>query len=124
MDRHQLVIIAITAVISVIAKELVIWLASLSKATMASATARQRVRKIFSKNNLKIVTDILFISFALWTLSRDLRNPKAMVRMDIIWIVLDLTCLILFTGRLLVHISRISGKMTVSWGDKEGPPSN
>jgi hypothetical protein len=124
MDRHQLVIIAITAVISVVAKEVVMWLVSLVKTIAVTETIRKKVKKIFSKNNLNIILDILVISFDLWVLVRDLRNPRPMVRTDIIWIILDLICLAAFVGRFLFHVARISGKITVSWGDEGAPPES
>lgn len=122
MDRHQLIVIAITAVISVIAKELVIWLVGLAKVIALSDPTRQRLKKIFSKRNRNIVLDILIISFLVWTLARDLRNPSPMVRMDIIRIILDLVCLVAFVVLFIIHIWGISGRITVSWGDEKEPP--
>jgi hypothetical protein len=124
MDRHQLAIIAITAVISVIAKEMVTWLVSLAKTLAVSETIKKKLKGIFSKNNRSIIFDILVISFALFTMVRDLRNPAPMVRMDIVWIILDVSCLITFIIRFLFHVWRISGKISVSWGDDEMPPDS
>jgi len=62
MDKKQLVTIAITAVVSVIFKEVLTWLISRAKIMSVSDTAKQRAKKIFSKNNLAIVWHLSCLS--------------------------------------------------------------
>lgn len=66
MDTSQLITIAVTAVISVIAKEVAIWLWALVKNTATTATIKAKVKVIFTKSNLDIMFHLLLIGFYLY----------------------------------------------------------
>jgi hypothetical protein len=58
MDSSQLTTIAVTAVISVIAKEVFTWAVALFKTMVTAETTRARLKAIFSKTNLRIMSDL------------------------------------------------------------------
>lgn len=62
MDNTQLTTIAVTAVISVIAKEVVTWLIALVKKTAATATIRAKARAVFRRINFLIFMDLCAIA--------------------------------------------------------------
>src|SRR5579859_8119656 len=101
MDRHQLVTIAVTAVISVIAKELVVWLFSLVKIRSASNTTKEKVKKIFSKTNRAIMGDLFWLVLLLVLLIHTMRETTPLTRFDIIRIVLFMMGLAFWTVALM-----------------------
>lgn len=64
MDRKQLVTIAITAVLSVTAREVFTWIVAWAKAKAQSETTRATARTVFSKKNRKIIWDVLWFAIA------------------------------------------------------------
>jgi hypothetical protein len=62
MDRSQLTTIAVTAVVSVIAKEVVTWLIAAVKKTATTATTSAKLSVIFNKINFFILCDLLAIT--------------------------------------------------------------
>jgi len=108
MDKKQLVTIVITAVISVTAKELFAWLFSLMKITVVNETVRQKARKLFSKNNRRIMFDIFCLLFTGIIMSHDLLRSTPITRLDIVLIVLDMLAIAVFGGRLLWHLTYVT----------------
>ncbi|HKW64873.1 MAG TPA: hypothetical protein VJN89_20125 [Candidatus Acidoferrum sp.] len=113
--------IVVTAVISVVAKEFLAWVVSLTRTMAARASIKKKLERVFSKKNRTIILDLFVILFALWTLIRDIRNPRPFVRMDILWVILDLTCLSMYTIFFLIHVylPRLAGTITVEFGDDD-----
>jgi hypothetical protein len=86
MDKKTVVIIAITALITAIAKEFVSAIFSVAKSTATSDTTKKKFKSVFSKTNLRIIRDALgFIIFAV-LLERELRSKETLTR----WAVLDI----------------------------------
>jgi hypothetical protein len=90
MDRKQLVTIAITAVTSVIAKELISWLVALVRSTAKTQTAKAKTRTIFSKNNF-----LTFLAMA-WSVTLGallwsrLHETTPVTRVAVFWVVLSM----------------------------------
>jgi len=66
MDTAQLTTILVTAVISVIAKEVSMWLWALVKLTATTATVRAKVNAMFTKSNLDILLHLFLTGFYLY----------------------------------------------------------
>jgi hypothetical protein len=81
MDKKQLVTIAITAAVSVMAKEIAGWLLTWAKIRSTSETAKAAVRKIFSKNNLKITWDVVWFVYAGWFFAQAVRDTSPSYKM-------------------------------------------
>lgn len=88
MDQKQLVTIAVTALISVTAKEVITWLLSLAKSQVAKETTREKARKIFNKNNRAVIWDVFWLSASVFILVGDLRKTSPITRLDIFFITL------------------------------------
>ena len=59
MDKKQLVTIVITAAVTTTITLTITALFSVAKRTATSTTTKQNVKKLFSKNNLKLARNIL-----------------------------------------------------------------
>ena len=101
MDRHQLVTIAVTAVISVIAKEVVVWVFSLVKVRSASNTTKESVKKIFSKTNRAIIGDLFWLVLLFVLLIHVMRETTPLTRFDIMKIVLYMMGILFWTVALM-----------------------
>lgn len=66
MDNKQLITIAVTAVISVIAKEVLSWVVAAVRATATAATMSAKVKMMFTKNNLDIAFHLFIIVFYMY----------------------------------------------------------
>lgn len=62
MDKSQFMTIVITAVVSVMAKEMVSWSAALVKKIAMAQTTRAKLKAMFSKTSLRIMWDLLVIA--------------------------------------------------------------
>jgi len=96
MDRKQLVTIAITAVVSVIARELLSWVIAWAKITAQTETAKAKARTIFNKNNLAIVWNAFWLLFITTALFYDLRKTGPVTRWDVFFIVTGYQAVFLF----------------------------
>jgi len=87
MDRHQLFIIVLTAVISVTAKELLTWVLAAVKLSETSRVAREKVKRTFSKSNLTIMFDLVWLAVLLGLVIAFVRGTTQPTRMDILRVV-------------------------------------
>jgi hypothetical protein len=86
MDKKQLVTIAVTALISVMAKEIVTWLFSLAKSQAAKETTKARVRSMFRPYILAVIWNaIMFLASILFLVS-NIRRPGPITRFDVFMI--------------------------------------
>ena len=101
MDRRQLVTIAITAVTSVIAKELISWLVALARSTAQMQTAKKKASTVFSRSNLRTLYAIMFLLLTGFLLWARLHETTPVTRSAVAWIVVSMANLgvaILFLG--------------------------
>ena len=70
MDNNQLITIAVTAVISVIAKEVLTWAVALVKAMAMAQTIRAKLKAMFSRTSLRIMwglaTVVMYTGIIVW----------------------------------------------------------
>jgi hypothetical protein len=108
LDKTQLVTIAVTAVISVIAKELVQWLWGMFKTLSITNTIKAKVRGILTKNNLKIFWDIVGLSFYGGVLVQFALQDSSPTRLEIL-LMMGAAFMILVTGiSLIYHLAQAS----------------
>jgi len=62
MDQGQITTIAVTAVVSVIAKEVLVWLVGLVKGAASVSTAKALFGAIFNRTNLAILSELLALA--------------------------------------------------------------
>ena len=86
MDKHQLTTIAVTALISVIARESIGWFVSLAKAKAATDKTKATARKVFSKNNLLIAWELALSILGCFLLARIIRLPAPVTRLAVFFI--------------------------------------
>src|SRR5438128_196230 len=84
MDKTQLITIAVTAVVSVIAKEVVVWLVGLVKTLSVIGTIKARFKAAFSKNNRAIMKDALALAFYVVLLVYFVRDDSPPTRLVIL----------------------------------------
>jgi hypothetical protein len=84
MDTKQLVTIAVTAAVSVIAKEAITWLFTWAKTKSTSETSKAVAKKIFSKNNRRIMWDVLCLSNAIFIFLRKVHETSPISRLTIV----------------------------------------
>jgi hypothetical protein len=88
MDKNQLVTIAVTALISTTAKELLTWAFGRAKRIATTETTKQKARKIFSKTNLRIMLEASAFSLSLYALWWDtFYDPRPITK----WLIVKLT---------------------------------
>jgi hypothetical protein len=110
MDKHQLTTIAVTALISVIAREFIAWMLSIAKRQAALDTTRATARRIFNKYSLLIIWESLVCVWAGFFLVRLVRLAAPVTRLDVFFIA-ALTVAISFQIALLCfHIGYFSRK--------------
>jgi hypothetical protein len=83
MERKQLVTIAITAVTSVIAKELVSALVAWVRNSEQTQTAKRKAKIVFSKSNLTSAAVAVWLAFNIAELWSDLRGTGPITRLTI-----------------------------------------
>jgi hypothetical protein len=84
MDKRQLITIAITAVISVLARELVTWAFSLVKHPLVRHTVRDRAKRTFTKNVRSILGWAFWFLWSVgWTVYYA-RKPGPPTRLDVV----------------------------------------
>lgn len=84
MDKTQLVTIAVTALISVTAKEVVTWLVALLKNTAAAKTITAKIKAMFTEANRAVFFDILVLLFYVVVLVNFALDKAAPTKLDIL----------------------------------------
>jgi hypothetical protein len=88
MDKKQLVTIAVTALISVVAKEAVTWLLSLAKSQTLKSVIREKAKSTLTKNLLSLTWYLIGFSSSLWLLITDIHKQGPVTRRDVLDILL------------------------------------
>jgi hypothetical protein len=108
MDRKQLVTIAITAVLSVIAKEFFNWFVAWAKIKAQTDTAKAKARTIFNKTNRKIILYAAWFALSCHMFAGDMHDTRPITRMTIVLIILStlgcMTSLVFLFGEMLFAI--------------------
>jgi L-asparagine transporter-like permease len=120
MDKHQLIIIAVTAIIAATAKEVVTWAFSSIKVLRVSDTTKEKAKRFFNKNNRAVIYDLVWLSLVLSLLIGRLRETGPVTRWEVFKIVaycigLALWVLIFMWDLAMIRVSR--------WRDKQLPPT-
>ena len=89
MDKKQLVTIAITAVVSVIAREIFSSFMAWAKIKAQTETAKARARTIFNKNNRKIIWDAIWFSGSIWFFISVLHETSPIRRWDVVVLIIS-----------------------------------
>jgi hypothetical protein len=120
MDKKQLVTIAVTTVVSVIAREVIAWLVALVKSTATRETTREKLRKAITKRRLLIVADTFGLLYGIWLFVRILLDKTPINRLEIAFISAYTVNLIYWTARLFLD----SADAILKWYEQrsEGPP--
>ena len=106
MDKAQLITIVITAVVSVVAKEVIIWLVSLFKGNSAAKTFAAKLRALFTKSNLEIAGSLLALIFYIGVLINFALAEAPPTRLEIL-LIIGAVFAILFVGlNLLFEIAK------------------
>jgi len=119
MDRKQLVTIAITAVTSVIAKEVISWLAAWFRSSAQTQTAREKARTIFNKSNLMTLGVVVWFGvtgFALWS---KLHETSPITRRVVASIVVSMVNF----GFALLLLGFNFGTRFYDWKDRKNAPN-
>jgi hypothetical protein len=117
MDHKQLVTIAITAVISVIAKEVVVWLLSFAKNLSTSKTVTQTAKKIFHPSNWGIMVDFSCLLLWLFIFRTVMRGPNPPYRGDVLDIVVSFIAVVFYVVRFVIVL-------LVRWNERQKDKAN
>lgn len=108
METNQLTTIAVTAVVSVIAKEVIIWLWATAKKFAVAETTRAKIKVAFSPENRAILTELLLIGFYSYLIISTGWTDKSISGKDIL-IILGSSVLVLATIiTLLFDLAKIA----------------
>jgi hypothetical protein len=115
MDKSQLETIAVTALISVMAREVFTWIFSLAKSQVAKETTKAKVKKMFHPYIIVTIWNILALSFSVFMLVSNIRKTSPITRQDVLlisfWSIAAmlnfcLFCFTLFSGILYYRANR------------------
>jgi hypothetical protein len=84
MDKTQLTTIIATALVSVVAKEVITWLVAILKTLQVSGDVQAKFKKVFSKRNCSILYDVLALAFYIGILVNFGLSTSAASRLDIL----------------------------------------
>ena len=104
MSFDQLPTIIVTAVVSVIAKEVVVWLVGVMK----SAAAFGAVKAIFNWTNLAIVGELLALAFYVYLIVRTGWTDDPVTGKDVLVMAGSAIGALIFIGNLLVRLAKAS----------------
>ena len=107
MDRSHIVNSVITIVATVSFTELVRALISFTKKQAVTETAKQAAKKTFSRDNLAIVRDVLFLALSIVVFVDDVRNKSPVTRLDIVFIPITMFGVVLWLGFLVFDVGRL-----------------
>lgn len=108
MDRTQLITIAITAVISVVAKEMVTWLISAIKSAAAFVTFRDKFKAFFNKRNRDILSDVFAIIFFVGVLVNFASSNGTASRLEVLIAIGSVIAILICIFSLLINIAKWS----------------
>lgn len=108
MDRTQLITIIVTAVVSVIAKELFQWFWGVCKTLSITNTIKAKFRALFTKTNRAILWDIVGIVFYGGVLVNFALQDSSPTRLEILLMLGAALLLIIMAVSLLFHVTKAS----------------
>jgi hypothetical protein len=106
LDTSKLVTIVVTAVVAVIAKELVQWLWAMFKTLSVISTIRAKIKAIFTKTNRAIIWDILGVLFYGGVLVNFALKNSPPTRLEILLMLGAAFLMIVMSGSLLFHVGK------------------
>ncbi len=104
MENSQLVTIAVTAVISVVSKEIIIWLVSLVKTLSVMSTIKEKVKAIFSPANIKIILDVLSIAIYTLLLAYFASDSAPPTRITVLILIVLVVTIVFLAFMLMYHV--------------------
>jgi hypothetical protein len=90
MDKNKLLTIAVTALITVTVTETAKWLFAWARITAVSDTTKQKAKTIFSKTNLAIIWNSVWLVFNAIMFVKYVRRTTPITRADVVMIPLTL----------------------------------
>ena len=87
MDKKQLVTIVITAAVTTTITLTITAFFSVAKRTATSNTTRQNVKKLFSKDNLRLARNIVGLAIFVFLFEREIFKRSPLTRIDVMNIV-------------------------------------
>jgi hypothetical protein len=105
LDRNQLVTIAVTAAISVTFREVLTWLASLAKISALRTTTKEKVKKIFNKNNRAIIWAVVCLVFNIVFFIDAYRETTPLTRSEVVKIVIFFLGIVFWVVTLLIYLA-------------------
>ena len=110
MDKKQLVTIAVTAVVSVIAKELVTWLLAFARIQVLSDRTREKARKAFSQNNRSIMWAVFWFLWVSLGFFRVMRESTPITRWTVVLIIIYFLGIFFWLMNLLWYVIKARGQ--------------
>jgi hypothetical protein len=83
MDRSQLTTIVVTVVITAIARELLNWIISFAKSSVATEKTKAKARKIFNIHTFAAIWNISWLACSVWLLIFNIRKNAPISRFDV-----------------------------------------
>ena len=110
MENSQLTTIVVTAVVSVIAKEVVIWLWATAKKFAVAETTRAKIKIAFNPENRAVLTDLLLIGFYSYLIISTGWTDKSVSGKDILIILGSTALLLVVVISLLFDLTKLAVK--------------
>ncbi|ROZ61475.1 hypothetical protein [Ramlibacter sp. WS9] len=107
MDKTQIATIAITAIVSVVAKEVVTWLVSLAKNASAAKSLAAKAKAIFTRSHMEILASLLALMFYAGVLVNFARTDTPPTRLEILLIVGAVFAMLFVGLNLLWEIAKL-----------------
>ena len=110
MDTNQLITIAVTAVVSIIARELITWLFAGAKSLSASKEATVKVKTIFTKTKTArtLIWDLANLGFSIFVLASKFRRTDPIDRWEVFLITLLSFGIMFWLSKLAFDLGRWS----------------
>ena len=112
MDKTQLITILVTAVITAIAKEVVVWLVGIVKSLSMIKTIKAKLKAIFNKTNRAIIWDVFTIMLYLAFLVYFARDQSPPTRLEILLVIGVVVAIFIMVVSLLANIVKIKMAQT------------
>ena len=112
MDKTQLITIVVTAVITAIAKEVVVWLVGIVKSLSMIKTIKAKLKAIFNKTNRTIIREAFTITLYLAFFVYFARDPSPPTRFEILLAIGIVFAMFVSVVNLLINIVKIKMAQT------------
>src|SRR3989338_1579780 len=105
MDKHTLITIVITVVVTAIIKESVAWIISIFKNAAIIGTAKQKLIRLFTKTNLTIAADLFAIFIYGGVLVHFALDESEPSRVEILISIVSAFIMLFMMFSFLIHVS-------------------